>query len=57
MAVVVASYPKGDGTAPPTPVTAKRVQSILNSERFRIYVSDDVIGVEVMRARANGLWC
>lgn len=53
--VVIASYAKGDGTKPPEPVTAIHVQSVLNSDRFRVYVSDDVIGVEVGGALKNPL--
>jgi glycerol-3-phosphate dehydrogenase (NAD+) len=55
VSVIVASYALGDGTKPPQPETAMRVQKILNAERFRIYVSDDVIGVEVGGALKNPL--
>ena len=43
VSVIVASYALGDGTKPPQPETAIKVQNILNAERFRIYVSDDVM--------------
>ena len=55
VSVIVASYALGDGTKPPQPETALTVQKILNAERFRIYVSDDVIGVEVGGALKNPL--
>jgi len=53
--VVVASYPMGDGTSEPTPETARAVQRMLNSKHFRIYVSTDVLGVEVGGALKNPL--
>ena len=46
MMVVVASNPLE---------TAERVQAVVNSPKFRIYVTDDVIGVEVGGALKNPL--
>lgn len=55
VSVVVASYACGDGRSRPEPLIAMRVQSMLHHDRFRLYVTDDVVGVEIGGAMKNPL--
>ena len=50
---IAAGKPSSTVVASPNPDAAARVQSIFNSDVFRVYTNDDIIGVELCGALKN----